>query len=115
MTDEKDLRTRPDSVSNFVKQLFDLSDKMLKADLDAGWAIEARAIANCLAEGLNLDGAADLYYFADDGNYGNADRLTILDVSKWTDADWDEIDGEPDELRVSTALEIDKRLQDGEV
>lgn len=55
METEKDLRTQPDSVPNYVAQLFTLSEKMLHAGV-TDWAIEVRAIANCLAEGLNLDG-----------------------------------------------------------
>lgn len=53
LDEDEDLVTQPDSVPDYVKQLFDLSEKMRKADLD-DWAIEVRAIANCLAEGLGL-------------------------------------------------------------
>lgn len=55
MKTEEDLRTQPDSVPNYVAQLFTLSEKMLSAGVD-GWAVEVRVIANSLAEGLNLDG-----------------------------------------------------------
>lgn len=54
METEKDLRTQPDSVPNYVAQLFTLSEKMLSAGVD-DWAVEVRVIANSLAEGLNLD------------------------------------------------------------
>jgi len=52
--EEEDLRALPDTVPDYVAQLFTLSEKMLEAEL-VGWAVEVRVIANCLAEGLNLD------------------------------------------------------------
>jgi hypothetical protein len=48
----QDLVTLPDSVPNYIEQLFTLSEEMLKADL-IDWAVEVRVIANSLAEGLN--------------------------------------------------------------
>jgi hypothetical protein len=50
---EEDLRANPDTVPNYVEQLFTLSKKMLDAGVE-GWALEVRSIANCLAEGLGL-------------------------------------------------------------
>jgi len=52
--DESDLRTLPDSVPDYVEQLFTLSEQMLHAGVE-NWATEVRLIANSLAEGLNLD------------------------------------------------------------
>jgi hypothetical protein len=49
-------RAKPDTVPDYVAQLFTLSEKMLVAgDHMTGWAVEVRVIANCLTEGLNLD------------------------------------------------------------
>lgn len=51
---DEDLRTLPDSIPNYVEQLFDLSEKMLDEQLDS-WAVEVRVIANSLAEALDLE------------------------------------------------------------
>jgi len=51
---EEDLRALPDTVPNYVAELFALSEQMLRADM-TGWAVEVRVIANSLAEGLGLD------------------------------------------------------------
>jgi len=52
--ENNDLRTQPDSVPDYVAQLFTLSEKMLHAGV-TDWAVEVRVIANSLAEGLGLD------------------------------------------------------------
>lgn len=31
-----------------------------------------------------------LTYFTNDGSYGNAKNLVVVDTSKWTDEDWTE-------------------------
>lgn len=31
-------------------------------------------------------------YFAQDGNYGSADGITVVDTEEWTDEDWQAID-----------------------
>jgi hypothetical protein len=48
-------------------------------------------------------------YFAADGSYGDADHLVTIDTSEWTGADWNEIDGAPDDRRRTTALAIARR------
>lgn len=50
---DEDLVTHPDSVPDYVAQLFTLSEKMYDDGVE-GWALEVRSIANCLAEGLKL-------------------------------------------------------------
>lgn len=52
--EEENTRTNFESVPDFVNQLFVLSTEMLRAGLD-DWAIELRANAQCIAEGLGLD------------------------------------------------------------
>jgi hypothetical protein len=52
--EEEDLRALPDTVPDYVAQLFTLSEKMYDDGVE-GWALEVRVIANCLAEGLGLD------------------------------------------------------------
>lgn len=42
-------------------------------------------------------------YFADDGNYGDASSLAIVDTSDWTDEDWERLDEESDWNRPETA------------
>ena len=48
-------------------------------------------------------------YFATDGSFGSAEDLEIIDVSKWTEADWEEVQDEIDEYRISTARSIAQR------
>jgi hypothetical protein len=50
----EDLITLPDSIPNYVEQLFTLSEQMLHAGVD-NWATEVRVIANSLAEALQLN------------------------------------------------------------
>ena len=33
-----------------------------------------------------------LHYFAEDGNYGDANGIVIVDTTKWTEADWDKLE-----------------------
>ena len=55
-------------------------------------------------------------YFAKDGNFGDASDLKLIDVSEWTEADWDEVQNETDEYRFSVAQAIAERywLANGE-
>lgn len=46
----EDLRTQPDSVLDFAEQLLEVSDKMMKEG--SPYAVDVRAIANCIYEGL---------------------------------------------------------------
>jgi hypothetical protein len=52
---------------------------------------------------------SNLAYFATDGSFGDASELEILDVSKWSEADWNEIQDEADEYRIATARLIAQR------
>ena len=48
-----------------------------------------------------------LAYFAGDGNYGMEDgNFVLLDVSEWTDADWQEIEEASDYARPTLAMTI---------
>ena len=50
---------------------------------------------------------SNLYYFASDGSYGQWDALAVLvDVSEWTNEDWQEIDEAGDSFRASIAYRI---------
>lgn len=50
-----------------------------------------------------------LAYFAEDGNYGPADKLEVIDTAKWTAGDWQKIENASDSERVSVAKAIDKK------
>jgi hypothetical protein len=52
---------------------------------------------------------SNLAYFATDGSFGDASELEILDVSKWSEADWNEVQDEADEYRIATARLIAQR------
>lgn len=48
-----------------------------------------------------------LAYFAGDGSYGlEKGNFVLVDVSKWTDDDWERIEMADDEARPSIALSI---------
>jgi hypothetical protein len=49
------------------------------------------------------------YYFTEEGSYGAADSVAILDTTKWTAADWQEIDAAADSDRLGIALSIAAR------
>lgn len=44
-----------------------------------------------------------LHYFAEDGNYGSADGLTIMETTHWDDIDWQIIEGTADYFRPMVA------------
>lgn len=47
-------------------------------------------------------------YFTNDGTFGSADDgdIVVLDVSRFTEEDWDDIDECPDATRMALAKEI---------
>ena len=47
-----------------------------------------------------------MIYFAQDGSFGSADGLVVLDVSEWTNDDWESIELCSDDDRVRVALEV---------
>ena len=47
-----------------------------------------------------------LTYFAQDGSYGDAAGLVIIDTRAWPQDDWDRIDMAHDRDRVSIAISI---------
>lgn len=40
-----------------------------------------------------------LHYFAEDGNYGSADGLTVMETTHWDEVDWEIIEDTRDEFR----------------
>lgn len=47
-----------------------------------------------------------LTYFAQDGSYGDASGLVIIDTRAWPQDDWDRVDTAHDRDRVRIALEV---------
>lgn len=52
------------------------------------------------------------FYFAEDGSYGSADGITIVDTANWTDADWELIDFSTDSERAALAQKISDGYDD---
>jgi hypothetical protein len=48
----------------------------------------------------------DKYYFAGDGNYGDANDLFICDTSNWDERDWMRVDLSQDYERLDVARQI---------
>ena len=51
------------------------------------------------------------HYFAEDGNYGDANKLTIIETTDWNENDWEEIDDTPDWDRPRTAKIINNKYR----
>jgi hypothetical protein len=47
-----------------------------------------------------------LHYFAEDGNYGSAEGLIVVDSSTFTEEEWEEIDSLPDNDRILFVQEV---------
>lgn len=51
------------------------------------------------------------YYFAQDGNFGDATELTMVDTTNWTEEDWDLIEDCHDSERADLALKISRERE----
>lgn len=51
-----------------------------------------------------------MHYFAQDGNYGDAAMLVVVDTKHFTEQDWDSIDMASDWEKAQIALEISNRI-----
>lgn len=58
-------------------------------------------------------GIVSLSYFAADGNFGDADKITIIDTTTWTEDDWDMIDQAQDHERYLAARTISEWIESG--
>jgi hypothetical protein len=58
-------------------------------------------------------GIVSLSYFAGDGNFGDADKITIIDTTTWTEEDWYMIDQVSDGERYLAARTISEWIEDG--
>lgn len=54
-----------------------------------------------------------LSYFAKDGNYGDADKITIVDTAEWTGTDWDLIEESPEDMRYLAARVVSEWVAAG--
>ena len=56
---------------------------------------------------FTTDSAKKYAYFANDGSYGDAEGIVVVDVTNWTDEDWNEdIEYAPDMARTQVARDI---------
>ena len=51
------------------------------------------------------------HYFAEDGTYGEADKLVVIETSDWSEEDWEEIDDTPDWDRPRVAKIINNKYK----
>lgn len=49
------------------------------------------------------------HYFANDGNYGDAEEILIVDTDLWNEEDWQEIEDATDSERPQIAQAISER------
>jgi len=50
--------------------------------------------------------SSELTYFASDGSYGDAEGISVIDTSDWTETDWSHVTVESDHNRVFIARMI---------
>ena len=50
-----------------------------------------------------------VHYFADDGNYGDANGMAIVETTKWTELDWEDLEDASDSSRPKVAETIAKK------
>lgn len=56
-------------------------------------------------------GEKTLHYFAADGSFGEANGLEVIDTTKWTDFDWENLEETPEESRAATAKIINNKYK----
>jgi hypothetical protein len=54
-----------------------------------------------------------LHYFAEDGSYGNASGLTIMETTHWDETDWAIIEGASDWARPEVARVLTESYEPG--
>lgn len=52
-----------------------------------------------------------MHYFSEDGSYGDATDILVVDTSKWTREDWRDINDASDSTRLDVAIAIAKKYQ----
>jgi hypothetical protein len=68
-----------------------------------------------MTEVKNTEEAAKraLHYFAEDGSYGNASGLTIMETTHWDETDWAIIEGAADWARPEVARVLTESYEPG--
>ena len=61
----------------------------------------------------NTEATRSINYFAEDGNYGNADGLTIMETTHWDDTDWSIIDSAAEWARPEVARVLTESYEPG--
>lgn len=51
------------------------------------------------------------HFFSNDGSYGDADGILVVDTDTWTDEDWRDINDASDSTRLDIAKDIAERHQ----
>jgi hypothetical protein len=54
-----------------------------------------------------------LSYFAEDGNYGSASGLTVIDTTAWTESDWTMLEEASDNQKALTARVVSEWIESG--
>lgn len=66
------------------------------------------------AEGVKTEGTIrSMSYFAVDGNYGDADGITVMETTHWSEADWEIIESTSDEYRPDVARALTESYEPG--
>ena len=57
--------------------------------------------------------ARTLHYFAEDGNYGSASGLTVMETTHWNETDWEIIEAASDAARPEVARVLTESYEPG--
>ena len=52
-----------------------------------------------------------MHFFSEDGSYGGADGILVVDTSQWTADDWREVEDTSDLHRLEVARDIARKYQ----
>ena len=55
------------------------------------------------------------HFFSNDGSYGDAKGILIVDTDQWSEEDWRDIDDACDMTRLAIAKEIEEKHRDKRV
>lgn len=72
------------------------------------------SISDEINKKLSQDITSKYAYFAQDGSYGDALGMAIIDTALWTAEDWEAMDEAIDYERVALAQQINDRIRNGE-
>lgn len=55
------------------------------------------------------------HFFSNDGSYGDAEDILIVNTDQWSEEDWRDIDDASDMTRLAIAREIEEKHRDERV